>query len=227
MSVQFKRFEVDHVETTLIINVITHKTYSLSLSTNLHATPPHPHSWWTNIPVPSLDFTSKITSPLLPFSPHTMSFLSSFSTALRTHSAPLNARLGPQVQTPTETIDKLVERIQTSPNVDDRRTAVLGLKGCCREYKLEVGTRGMRSLLDVLQYDAVQDADIAKAVLETLMGVLEVAEKVRFRNWIGLGQWSCRSNVCRFVVDSLHGTILVYAFKPISLPYVRFHFTST
>ena len=64
-----------------------------------------------------------------------MSFLSSFSTALRTHSAPLNARLGAQVQTPTDTIDKLVERIQTSPSVDDRRTAVLGLKGCCREFK--------------------------------------------------------------------------------------------
>jgi hypothetical protein len=77
-----------------------------------------------------------------------MSFLSSFSTALRTHSAPLNARLGAQVQTPTDTIDKLVERIQTSPSVDDRRTAVLGLKGCCREFKEvrkagDVRSRGM------------------------------------------------------------------------------------
>lgn len=30
----------------------------------------------------------------------------------------------------------------------------------------------------MLQYDAPQDADIAKAVLETLMGVFEVGEKV-------------------------------------------------
>lgn len=71
-----------------------------------------------------------------------MSFLSTFSSALtkaRTSATPLTdqlqTRLGAQVQTPLETIDKLVERIQTSPNVEDRRTAVLGLKGCCREYK--------------------------------------------------------------------------------------------
>lgn len=38
-------------------------------------------------------------------------------------------------QTPTETIDKLVDRIQTAELVEDRRTAVLGLKGCTREYK--------------------------------------------------------------------------------------------
>jgi hypothetical protein len=37
-------------------------------------------------------------------------------------------------------------------------------------------------LIAVLQYDAPQDADIAKAVLETLMGVFEVGEKASRSN---------------------------------------------
>ena len=36
----------------------------------------------------------------------------------------------------------------------------------------------MGSLLAVLQYDAPRDTDISKAVLETLMQLCEVAEKV-------------------------------------------------
>jgi hypothetical protein len=46
----------------------------------------------------------------------------------------------------------------------------------------EVGTRSLSSLIAVLQYDAPQDADIAKAVLETLMGVFEVGEKASRSN---------------------------------------------
>ena len=38
-------------------------------------------------------------------------------------------------QTATETIEKLVERIQTSAAVEDRRTAVLGLKGLSRDWR--------------------------------------------------------------------------------------------
>lgn len=38
-------------------------------------------------------------------------------------------------QTATDTIDKLVEKIQTSAAVEDRRTAVLGLKGLSRDWK--------------------------------------------------------------------------------------------
>lgn len=52
--------------------------------------------------------------------------------------------------------------------------------GCHRGHDIRqaVGDRSLPSLLAVLQYDAPQDGDIAKAVLETLMGVLEVGEKV-------------------------------------------------
>ena len=38
-------------------------------------------------------------------------------------------------QTATDTIDKLVEKIQTSAAVEDRRTAVLGLKGLSRDWR--------------------------------------------------------------------------------------------
>ncbi|WVN87663.1 uncharacterized protein L203_102849 [Cryptococcus depauperatus CBS 7841] len=42
-------------------------------------------------------------------------------------------------QTATETIDKLVDKIQTSAAVEDRRTAVFGLKGLSRDWKEDVG----------------------------------------------------------------------------------------
>lgn len=45
--------------------------------------------------------------------------------------------------------------------------------------KQQVGTRGLSSLIAVLQHDAPFDPEIAKAVLETLMGLMEVGEKVR------------------------------------------------
>ena len=38
-------------------------------------------------------------------------------------------------QTATDTIEKLVDRIQTSAAVEDRRTAVLGLKGLSRDWR--------------------------------------------------------------------------------------------
>lgn len=101
-----------------------------------------------------------------------------FSSRLTSAYTALRGDLGAP-QSPTETIDKLVDRIQTSPSVDDRRTAVLGLKGCIREYRALVGERAMASLVAVLQYDAPNDPEIAKAVLETLMGLMEVGEKVR------------------------------------------------
>lgn len=42
----------------------------------------------------------------------------------------------PAESTPEETIDKLVERMASSSMIEDRRGAVLGLKGLARDYKL-------------------------------------------------------------------------------------------
>lgn len=42
----------------------------------------------------------------------------------------------------------------------------------------DVGSRALPSLVAVLQHDAPFDTEIAKAALETLMQLCEVAEKV-------------------------------------------------
>lgn len=53
-------------------------------------------------------------------------------------------------QTATDTIEKLVDRIQTSPAVEDRRTAVLGLKGLSRDWKAVRRSRALRA--ELMQY---------------------------------------------------------------------------
>lgn len=105
-----------------------------------------------------------------------MNFLSS-SRITSAYTALRGDLIAAPQQTVTDTIDKLVDRIQTSEKVEDRKTAVLGLKGCTREYREEVGERALNSLIAVLHYDAPNDPDIAKAVLETLMLLMEVPEK--------------------------------------------------
>lgn len=95
----------------------------------------------------------------------------------------LRGELSAAPQTATDTITKLVEKIQTSPQVDDRRTAVLGLKGLSRDWKAEVGKEAFPSLLAVLEHDAPYDVDIAKAALEALMSLCEVGDKVRWRDY--------------------------------------------
>ncbi|KAJ3417304.1 Vesicle-mediated ER to Golgi transport protein [Chytridiales sp. JEL 0842] len=72
-----------------------------------------------------------------------------------------------QVQKADETIDKLTDRVLNSTLIEDRRGAVLGLKGLAREYKLDVGTKGMPVLINVLKNDRM-DVEIIKAALETL-----------------------------------------------------------
>jgi hypothetical protein len=49
-----------------------------------------------------------------------------------------NALLGEtgQTQSPHETIDRLSARLQTALLLEDRRAAVLGLKGLARDWKL-------------------------------------------------------------------------------------------
>lgn len=70
-------------------------------------------------------------------------------------------------QTGPETVDKLVDRVLNATLLEDRRAAVLGLKGLARDWTLEVGTNGMPALVSVLQNDR-HDADIIVAAIETL-----------------------------------------------------------
>lgn len=97
-----------------------------------------------------------------------MDFLSQTYIALR---GPTGA---PQL--PTDTIAKLSDRLSPSTLLADRRAAVLSLKGLARDCKAEVGERALPGLLQVLQNDVEIDADIGKAVLETLTHLCEVDE---------------------------------------------------
>ncbi|KJA28783.1 hypothetical protein HYPSUDRAFT_33135 [Hypholoma sublateritium FD-334 SS-4] len=71
-------------------------------------------------------------------------------------------------QTPTDTIGRLSDRLSPAALLADRRAAVLALKGLSRDCKQEVGERSLSGLLESLQNDAEVDADIGKAILETL-----------------------------------------------------------
>ncbi|KAG1836308.1 hypothetical protein F4604DRAFT_703773 [Suillus subluteus] len=90
-----------------------------------------------------------------------MDFLSQTYIALRgPTSAPQSAQ---------DTIAKLSDRLSPSTLLADRRAAVLALKGLARDCKEDVGERALPSLLEVLQ----NDAEIAKAVLETITQLCE------------------------------------------------------
>jgi intracellular protein transport protein USO1 len=71
-------------------------------------------------------------------------------------------------QTPADTIGRLSDRLSPATLLADRRAAVLALKGLARDCKEEVGDRALPGLLEVFYNDSEVDADIGKAVLETL-----------------------------------------------------------
>ncbi|CAG8515381.1 7647_t:CDS:10, partial [Cetraspora pellucida] len=70
-----------------------------------------------------------------------------------------------QPQSVEITISKLCDRANNSTLLEDRRAAILGLKGLSREYRLEVGEKGLGALLHVLNEDRA-DIDTTKAILE-------------------------------------------------------------
>ncbi|KAG6856748.1 hypothetical protein H0H87_001092 [Tephrocybe sp. NHM501043] len=71
-------------------------------------------------------------------------------------------------QTPSDTINRLSDRLSPATLLADRRAAVLALKGLSRDCKKDVGDRALPGLLEVLSNDAEVDGDIGKAVIETL-----------------------------------------------------------
>ncbi|BGP67356.1 Vesicle-mediated ER to Golgi transport protein [Rhodotorula toruloides] len=75
-----------------------------------------------------------------------------------------------------DTIEKLCERLLNGTQREDRRAALLGLKGLSRDWKSEVGARALPILLGVLEDDAAEDTEMAKAVVETLSLLCEVEE---------------------------------------------------
>ncbi|CAJ0891433.1 8545_t:CDS:10 [Entrophospora sp. SA101] len=72
-----------------------------------------------------------------------------------------------QPQSVDDTIVKLVDRANNSTLLEDRRAAILGLKGLSREYRKEVGEKSLYALLKILNEDRA-DIDTSKAILEIL-----------------------------------------------------------
>ncbi|KAK9479530.1 p115 like vesicle tethering protein [Lipomyces japonicus] len=73
-----------------------------------------------------------------------------------------------QNSTATETITRLCDRLLNSTLLEDRRAAVLGLKGFCREYREAVVAGGLRGLITELQRDRL-DSETVRATLETIL----------------------------------------------------------
>ncbi|KAL8283699.1 hypothetical protein RQP46_005494 [Phenoliferia psychrophenolica] len=81
-----------------------------------------------------------------------------------------------QPQSASDTIDKLCDRLLNGSQLEDRRAALLGLKGLSRDWKSDVGSRALPILLGVLEEDAPEDVEIAKAVVETFSLLCEIEE---------------------------------------------------
>ena len=89
-----------------------------------------------------------------------------------------NALRGPTgaPQSAIDTIQRLAGRLSPSTLLADRRAAVLSLKGLAREWRGDVSENALPGLLEVLENDAEIDADMGKAVLETLNTLCEVGD---------------------------------------------------
>lgn len=76
-------------------------------------------------------------------------------------------------QTPTaaETIEKLVDRVQTSTLLDDRRDACRALKALSTKFRLEIGAQAMDTLIRVLECDRA-DNEIMGYALEAISNVV-------------------------------------------------------
>lgn len=71
-----------------------------------------------------------------------------------------------------ETIERLVERLQSSTLLDDRRDACRALKAMSRKYRVEVGAQGMDPICQVLENDR-GDAEIVSYALDILCNVID------------------------------------------------------
>lgn len=81
---------------------------------------------------------------------------------------------GPSVSS-AETIERLVDRVNTSTLLEDRRDACRALKAMSRKFRLEVGAQGLDSLVTVVTSDA-SDAEIVSYVLDTFCNIFSPEE---------------------------------------------------
>lgn len=67
-------------------------------------------------------------------------------------------------------VERLVDRLQSSTLLDDRRDACRALKALSRTYRVEVGAQGMDPLRQVLEIDKT-DCEIISLALDTLCNI--------------------------------------------------------
>ena len=117
-----------------------------------------------------------------------MDFFNTFKAGYAALSGPVG-----QTQSATDAIDKLADRLANGETVEDRRTALLGIKGLSRDWKgvrsycyercpasqrksQDVGLAVLPVLVTILERDAPEDSETAKIVLETLNVLCEVED---------------------------------------------------
>ncbi|XP_035216666.1 general vesicular transport factor p115-like isoform X2 [Stegodyphus dumicola] len=76
-----------------------------------------------------------------------------------------------QQPTVAETVEKLVDRVQTSTLLDDRRDACRALKALSNKFRLEIGAQAMDALIRVLECDR-SDNEILGYALEAICNVV-------------------------------------------------------
>ncbi|KAG9304100.1 hypothetical protein G9A89_006010 [Geosiphon pyriformis] len=121
-----------------------------------------------------------------------------------------------QPQSALETVSKLCDRANNSTLLEDRRAAILGLKGLSREYRLEVGENALPGLLRILEEDK-EDVDIVKAILE-ILNILCTPDRQRESKSIDLGV----RYTDILVEDSKNLPLLLDLLKQFDF-YVRYH----
>lgn len=72
--------------------------------------------------------------------------------------------------TGAETVERLVDRVQSSTLLDDRRDACRALKALSRKFRIEVGAQGMGALCQVLEMDR-RDCEIVGYALDALCNI--------------------------------------------------------
>ncbi|KOC65899.1 General vesicular transport factor p115 [Habropoda laboriosa] len=69
-----------------------------------------------------------------------------------------------------DTVERLVDRLQSSTLLNDRRDACRALKALSRTYRVEVGAQGMDALRQILEMDRT-DCEIIALALDTLCNI--------------------------------------------------------
>ncbi|KAH7983079.1 hypothetical protein HPB52_009116 [Rhipicephalus sanguineus] len=88
----------------------------------------------------------------------------------------LGGQPGAHAPTGAETVERLVNRVQTSTLLEDRRDACRALKALAKKFRVEVGAQGMDALIHILETDR-GDGEIIGYALDALSYVISGAEE--------------------------------------------------